>query len=270
MFLICTIANNPTQYASMKESFLQAGFDEEQCHYYLFDNSRSNFHDPYHVISTVMAQAAEPYVIFCHQDVLVNKEHGFDQLVDQIDTLNKRDAAWAIAGNAGGTEDMSLVMTLTDPYGQWHNDELPQKVHSLDENFLLLKTASQLRCSPELHGFHFYGLDLCLNAMRKHNTCYVINFHLTHMSAGNTSSDDFAKALERFKAAWNPRFTLCLIKTTCAFFGLSRYALVRLLLKQQRILSWIVSHIRLYKLCSQYSRPRTKVRGGKPEFLSCS
>ena len=245
-FLICTISNKREQYEEMKSSFVQAGFDEECCRYALFDNSCANAHDPYGTINKAVAEATEPYVIFCHQDVLLDKGAGFDDLVKQLHALDALDPRWAIAGNAGHTEDLALIIKIDDPNGVHNNGQFPHKVYSLDENFFVIKTASALRCSSSLSGFHLYATDLCLQAMSRDLSCYVLDFRLTHLSAGNPESPDFYKALAALKRHWNQSFTLCLIQSPCTFFYLSRSRIIRRLLWSARIMGWLRRHIGVY------------------------
>ena len=244
----------------MKSSFLQAGFTEEKCRYQVFDNSIENCYDPYQTITHVLATATEPYVLFCHQDVLLNKGVGFDHLVSQLDSLSRLDPQWAIAGNAGSAEDLAIVIKITDPNGVFDTGNLPQKVCSLDENFLVLRTDAHLRCSEALSGFHLYASDLCLQAMRRGFSAYVIDFHLTHLSGGNSESADFKQSLTRFQQNWNPAFTLCLMNTPCTmltFFTLSRSGVIRRLLRSARVLGWIKRHIKAYV---QISHAKKQVR----------
>lgn len=245
-FRICTISNNPKQYEEMKASFLDAGFDERRCRYEVFDNSQANEHDPYQIISVVMSKAAEPYIIFCHQDVLANKGDGFDKLMNELQKLTDIDQDWAVAGNAGCTEDLYPAFNLDDPNGPHRFDRFPQRTISLDENFLVLRTKSGIRCSNDLNGFHLYGTDLCLQSARRGMSCYVINFLVTHLSSGNTGFD-FQQSLTRFVHNWNPMFNLCLLQTPCSSsFYLSRSRVVRRLLRSERVMAQIKAHMGIY------------------------
>lgn len=246
MFQICTITNNPTQYAEMKDSLIQAGFTEDKCRYKVFDNAAANQHDPFRTINTVMAETMEPYVIFCHQDILLSEGHGYNQLATQLEILNKRDPEWAVAGNAGHTENLSYSARITDPSGIYYHGDLPASVCTLDENFLILRTASNIRCSLNLSGFHFYATDLCLQALQHRQGCYVIDFHLRHLSQGNIGSADFAKCLTAFKQHWNRAFTLCLIQTPCTFLFLSRSRVIHRLLNTPSVIAWNRRHIGAY------------------------
>ena len=238
----------------MKSSLVAAGFSEDRCRYQVFDNSRSNLHDPYQTINKVMAEAAEPYVIFVHQDVLFDKGDGFHQLMDRLNALDALDPKWAIAGNAGCTAGLGPIVRINDPTGYQSYESLPEKVYSLDENFLVMKTSSNLRCSEALQGFHLYATDLCLQATRRDLSCYVIDFLITHLSAGNFTSEDFQRSTTRFIQHWNPSFSLCLVRTPCTFFYLSRSRVIRRLLFSARILNWLKAHMQVYTRAARIKR----------------
>jgi hypothetical protein len=228
MFHICTIANNLLQYQAMKFSFQEAGFDETRCRYSVFDNSQGNIYEPYSTFNTIRLETVEPYIIFCHQDVLLNQGHWFDKLVKILEELDKLDAKWAVVGNAGINNNYQSVVKITDPNStpNWRGD-FPQKVHSLDENFLVIKSSTKIACSPELKGFHFYGTDLCLNAIQKGYSSYVVNFHLTHLSGGNLNQC-FWELQENFHQKWSSEFNFGYVKTiTGVVIFLSKYKVIK-------------------------------------------
>ncbi len=238
-FHICTIANDLQQYEEMKSSFISVGFDPEKCRYSLFDNSEANKFDPYQTFNTIKSTTVEPYIIFCHQDVRMDRGDGIEHLLKLIDELNASDDRWAIAGNAGINNRYQAVVRITDPNNtiNW-GGEFPQSVHSLDENFLVIKTATAISSSTDLSGFHFYATDLCLNAISKQHTCYVINFHLTHLSGGNLGSA-FLQAQERFNEKWCNKFLFCYVRTiTCVTMCFSKSKILRTIGAQQKFQDW--------------------------------
>lgn len=241
LFHICTVANKLTQYEEMKTSFLQAGFDENRCRYSLFDNSNGNVYEPYETFNTIRLNTIEPYIIFCHQDILVNQGHGFARLVQVLEELDQLDPNWAVAGNAGFNNNYEGVARITDPNQtpNW-SGEFPQQVHSLDENFLVIKTSTNISCSKELRGFHFYATDICLNAIIKGYSCYVIDFHITHLSGGNLNQD-FWNAQANFSSKWRQKFNFCYVRTTCVPLCLSKYKILQFLGSRNRVMHWCLS-----------------------------
>jgi hypothetical protein len=227
----------------MKSSFIEAGFDKDKCRYSLFDNSNKNIYEPYSTFNAVRFTTVEPYIIFCHQDVLLNQGHGFCQLVKLLEELNKLDGNWAVLGNAGYNNNYEYVLKITDPNCTpiWTGD-FPQRVHSLDENFLVIKSSANIACSPELRGFHFYATDLCLNAIVKGYSCYVIDFHLTHLSKGNLNQA-FWDVQAMFQRRWNREFDFCYVKTPMrTIFFLSKYRAIRYIFARGRVTQWCLSN----------------------------
>jgi hypothetical protein len=248
LFHICTLMNNPTQYGNMKSSFLAAGFDEERCRYTVLDNSNCNTHEPYSAINLALKETSEEYLIFCHQDILIDRGDDIEHLLQQFDNLSQQYPDWAIVGNAGGTDTLRLARKITDPHGEGASGHLPRRVQSLDENFLVIKTGALLRCSPELNGFHLYGTDLCLDAITKGFTCHVVDFHLTHLSAGDANNQSFKDALAALQRVWNNHFRFCYVKTCCGALFLSKYALLRRYFGSPKMVDWVVDHSKIYSL----------------------
>jgi hypothetical protein len=258
LFHICTIANSPEQYTKMKSSFIAGGFDEQRCRYSLFDNSTGNLHDPYVTLNHIQTITPEPYIVFCHQDILLDQGHGLEQLLQVLNELEHRDPEWAIAGNAGLNTHYELVAKINDPSTPNWIGSLPQQVYSLDENFFVIKASVKIDCSSDLKGFHFYATDLCLNAILQGHSCYVIDFHLTHLSAGNLNLV-FDQAKETFYRKWCHKFNFCYIQTTCTqVMILSRYKLLRYLGSRDRIKNLFLNHSYLHPFILPYRWHLTK------------
>lgn len=217
----------------MKSSFIAAGFTEDRCRYTLLDNSTGNIYNPT-AFNTVKFNTEEPYIIVCHQDILLNQGDGFDKLVGILKELDTFYPQWAIAGNAGVNQKHGFVSKITDPnshyYPKWVRG-FPYEVQSLDENFLVIRNSAPIACN--ISTFYFYGHELCLDAITKGHKCYVIDFHLTHLSPGKYNHDGqsyFSKAIESFHSKWNPQFvfryyTPVYAPTMC----FSRYKVLRII-----------------------------------------
>jgi hypothetical protein len=248
---ICTLVTDTKQYQTMKSSFLSAGFDEARCLYTVFDNTLSNQWDPYAVISSVLAGIEDGasgdrprYIIFCHQDVQLDQGHGINELTTALKALEVLDSKWAVAGNGGVTDGLKTIRHISDPFGISFMETLPARVLTLDENLLIVKPGTGLRCSPEMSGFHLYGTDLCLNALMRGYRAYVVDFKLTHLSRGNVD-EVFYAVLQKLQAAWNRRFIGALVASPCITFVLSRFAPVSSVLSRSRTANFFRSHPRL-------------------------
>lgn len=260
-YKICTLVTDIAQYNSMKSSFLSAGFDDARCSYSIFDNTAGNQWDPYAVINKVLAEAegeAEAerprYLIFCHQDVILDQGHGIEELSCALNALEKIDAKWAVAGNGGATRSLKIVRHLADPIEVSFTESLPARVLTLDENLLIVKTGVGLRCSAEMTGFHLYGTDLCLEAFVRGYSAYVVDFKLTHLSSGNLD-EKFYGALQKLQMVWDKRFVGAFVASPCITFVLSRFAPVRRVLKSGRVYRFVQAHPRLNSLMVAFNQP---------------
>src|SRR5258708_25808353 len=84
-FAICTLINDRDQYSEMRRSFECAGFADSQ--FLTFDNTDGNQFDPYRVITQVLADPPAPYIIYCHQDVRLDRGEGFARIAEIIQEM---------------------------------------------------------------------------------------------------------------------------------------------------------------------------------------
>ena len=129
-----------------------------------------------------------------------------EDLASRVHELDRLDPTWVVAGNAGGGRT-EIVLNISDPHGTFWHDDLPRKVNSLDENFLILNTKKSRAARRPCPGF-IYGTDACLNALKDGGACYVVDFRLTHLSAGGLSG--YWESIERFRETWSPQFLAAL------------------------------------------------------------
>jgi len=114
-----------------------------------------------------------------------------------------------------------LALRITDPHGADRRvGSLPQRVMSLDENFIVVKRSARLGFSRDLTGFHLYGADICLLADILGHSAYVVDFHLRHLSAGSKSVS-FRAAERAFVAKWNRALRPRCVQTTCTLLAIS-------------------------------------------------
>jgi hypothetical protein len=235
VFTICTISNDLAQYQAMRDSFLAAGFDETRCDYRLLDNTLRNVHDPFEVLSSVSKEAAGHFVIVCHQDVRIDRGAGFAELLQRLNELSAVDPTWAVAGNYGVTPRQRGTGTVFDPNGTSQPGPFPQKVLSLDEDFLVIPSGIPVRCSSSMRGFHLYGTDICLNAAAVGRSSYVIDFPLSHLSGGKTAQEAFRQAVDKMIETWNARFVVAIVGTPNTTLRLSRWRPVRAMLRSTKV-----------------------------------
>ena len=211
-YSICTLVTRASEYEDMIRSFKAKGFNDKNTEFLYISNINNNQYDGYTGLNHMLNTAVGKYIILCHQDILLN----FDDEVALgkcISELNEKDKNWALAGNAGG-DSKKRYRRITDPHGTSSIGRFPQKVKSLDENFIISNSRNRVALSGNLNGFHMYGTDLCLIADILGYSAYVINFHLQHNSPGNKDSS-FYKSEKALVSKYQNAFKLRLIKSSC-------------------------------------------------------
>jgi hypothetical protein len=255
IFNICTIANDLDQYAKMKESFIQAGFTNDKCRFTLYDNSHGNQFDPYSTITSMLGETEEPYLIFCHQDILVNQGDGVEKLVGLLAELDKLDPKWAIVGNAGCKDSCSIAAHFIDLTINVDCANLPKRVYTLDENFIVIKIGAKLACAQTLSGFHLYATDITLDALKKGYSAYVISFKIMHLSSGNRFSEAFYDCRKNIMNHWSPFFRYCMVSTPCgANLYFSKYSFVRNAIEKNNFIGQMLKNRRIYTLIVRTKR----------------
>ena len=224
-FSVCTLMTRPDQYAAMLRSYRAAGFGAD-CEFLCIDNSNGNVYDAFSGYNAFLVEAQGEYIILTHQDV----ELCFDDravLEERLDRLNALDAMWGACGNAGGVAVGEVAVRISDPHGDDRvSGDLPQRVFSLDENFIVARRDANLCLSRDLSGYHMYGPDLCVMADVKGDHCYVIDFHLRHLSGG-TLDGSFQAGADAFGRKYARAFRSRWIQTTVTAVFLSGTELLR-------------------------------------------
>jgi GT2 family glycosyltransferase len=164
-------------------------------------------------------------VVLAHQDVRL-KDGWFDKLESVINDLPDD---WGILGSAGisldysrgdigdwgGALNVDTVAVGTvydsdeaeDPY--WDGIKNITKVHCADECLLVLNKKTGLRFDAQFTGFHFYGVDLCLQARAAALGVYCCDLPITHYgkySASFTGDDRYWVYLRFLHNKWRLRF----------------------------------------------------------------
>lgn len=211
-FSVCTLVTDRAAHLAMQASFMAHGFGPDTAEFLHLDNSGGNHWCAYRGLAHFLATARGRVILFCHQDVRLIGD-GAAVLAARLAAL---DPSWAVAGNAGATAEGDLIIRITDPHGaDQRRGPFPTRVASLDENLLLIRADAGIAPSPDLHGFHLYGTDLCMAAAQAGRSAWVIDFHLHHLSPGRVDAG-FLDEQEAFERAWGRRLGhSARIRTTC-------------------------------------------------------
>lgn len=219
-FSICTLVTRKEEYNEMLTSFIDKGFDTSCCEYLYLDNSESNIFDAYSAYNLFLKLAKGKYIIMCHQDIILHAD-GIIALRNKLQELDHLDQNWGICGNAGAVVPNQVVYHITYPGAIFKNKgNFPQKVSSLDENFIIVKNNADLKVSTDLKGFHLYATDLCLQGELNGLSAYVIAFNLMHKSWGNKTPDFFVLR-EQLQKKYSRFFRSRWVQTNTTVFYLS-------------------------------------------------
>jgi hypothetical protein len=240
-FSICTLVTRHDEYERMLESCRQAGFGDD-CEYLHVDNSEGNAYEAYRAFNLFLQRAQGRYVIVCHQDVELRHDRRADleQRIAEVEALDPR---WALIGNAGCIDLEHRAIWISDgPSGRFYSrgERFPQRVQSLDENFILVRKDANLAVSADLDGFHFYGTDICVLADILGWNAYVVAFHLYHRSAGKVD-ESFHRLRTRVEQKYRRALRSRHVQTTMTRLYLSGHALGRALFGNavvRRVVRW--------------------------------
>ncbi len=238
-YSVCTLVTKKNEYLGMVDSFVKQGFNEKNTEFLFIDNSDSNNFEAYSGLNHLLNIAAGKYVILCHQDVVL--------MYDDESTLQKRlceldgiDDSWALAGNAGGINLRNLAIRITDLHDTFSRGNFPEKVLSLDENFIIVNRKNRVAFSGNLSGFHLYGADICILADILGYNSYVVDFHLKHNSKGVITSD-FLQNRQALISKYQSVFKSKFISTTCTRFFISSSKTLNYFLNTKHVLNVIRS-----------------------------
>jgi hypothetical protein len=228
-FSICTLVSKPSEYRAMIESFVKAGFTEDDCECIYADNSSNNEFEAFSGINHFLREAGGEFVIICHQDILISIDDR-KQLEDQINLVNKLDPNWAVLGNAGINNMYNISMIITHYDGKCiRMGQLPSKVQSLDENFLVIRASANLAVAGDLKGFHMYGSDLCLISECLGYSAYAINFHIVHYGKGHMD-ESFYQLSEELSNKYSNFFRGRYIRSTMTSLYISSNNMINLIM----------------------------------------
>jgi hypothetical protein len=212
-FSVCSLVKSPENYARLLDSFAQNGFTPENSEFLAADNRTENRFDGFSWTKAMLGHARGRYLIFCHDDVELISD-GHDALLARLAELDTLDPNWLIAGVAGGRWRVGrnnwkrLALHISDFVGDdRRHGNLPCRVESLDECFILMRRSRPVVSSYDLSGFHFYGPDICLQAEFLGGTAWAIDFHLRHHGRG-LKGPEFHQCRQDFirkHAAYQPK-----------------------------------------------------------------
>lgn len=211
IFSVCSLVRDVDKYDRLLDSFARLGFTFENSEFLAADNRHENQFDGYSWLKALLAESRGRYVIFCHDDIEL-LEQGYEALLELLIQLDQMDPTWLLAGVAGGCwrptkhHRTRVSLHISDNGGEnRRRGNVPSRVETLDECFILMKRSRPVISSYDLRGFHFYGPDLCLQAELLGGSAYTIDFHLRHHGNG-TKGPTFRASRQAFARKYSSFF----------------------------------------------------------------
>jgi hypothetical protein len=214
IFTIASLCRSSVSVASLNNKSKEVFPDNTE--YILLDNSKNEW-DCYRAISKFLTDAHGDYVVICHDDIDFGTLD-FSRILNQINMILKTDPLASVFGIAGvSSEDHSLIGHFFDSEDErlWGFGQ-GTKASSLDEVFLIVRNGLGITVSDHLKGYHFYGTDLCLNAMQNGFSCHVIDFPILHISSGSLN-ENFFQARDNYEKHLRERNLSSIVRTTCTY-----------------------------------------------------
>lgn len=152
-----------------------------------------------------ISESAADVVVLVHQDVYLPA--GFlARLRAEIASLEREDPDWGVLGVIGLDAD-SVVrgQTWSSGIGDLVGVQVQtaQRIVTLDEVILIVRTASGLRFDEDLPGFHMYGADIVQTARKAGIASYVANLPLVHHSRPVVRLDaSYRRAYRHLQRKW--------------------------------------------------------------------
>lgn len=189
--------------------------------------NHNNLYSASNALNICLDAANSDIVIFAHQDVKLLPSW-FDILSS---TVNKLPEDWGILGSAGidlqykredigkwgGARNVKTVAVGTvydndpeisgDPY--WDGAKELTQSHCADECLFILNKKTGLRFDAQFTGFHFYGVDICLQARSAAYSVYCSHLPIVHYgkySASFSGDKKYWVYLRYLHNKWKLRF----------------------------------------------------------------
>lgn len=165
--------------------------------------NNNNLYSASNALNIGIDAAKSNVLIFAHQDIRLLGDW-FELLEDWI-ALASED--WAVIGSAGiglqfgrsdigrwgGAKNVDTVAVgtvfdsdiATEPY--WNGIKELTKTHCVDECLFVLNKSSGLRFDTQFTGFHFYGVDICLQARAAAYSVYCAHLPIIHYGQYSSS-----------------------------------------------------------------------------------
>ena len=180
-----------------------ASLKNQTCKYNLIpvDNiGNKNFNSCAAAYNSVIDQVNTKYLIFSHQDILLNDNNALEKFLKYFEQININD----MLGVAGVKFDTPGLFANLNNAGDFKFKNLMQ-VDVFDECFFggysehfKINKFDEILCD----NWHLYAVDMCLKNLIAHNKNYICDINIKHLSPGKLNfafRKGFYKLLRHYK-----------------------------------------------------------------------
>jgi hypothetical protein len=164
-----------------------------------------------------LEQSVSEWVCCIHQDVRL-PEGWIDRVERELGGLPPN---VAVAGVVGTDMQSRFIGHIVDPNGHSRWRQTSGAALTIDEVAIFVRRSSRLRFDASCPGFHCYGADISLAAIRKGLSVHVIDSPLLHLSTG-TKDAAYGQASKWLLEKWSANFRAS-IPTPAGLHGERRY-----------------------------------------------
>jgi len=187
---------------------------------------QENFSSAAKAYNDAIRRSANDLIVFAHQD-MVFPETWIPQLERALSLLEVSDPNWGVLGVYGITKEGNR-------WGHIYSNGMgvigTVPVQTLDEIVLIIRKSSGLTFDERLNHFHFYGADICMEAMKRGMKCYTISVFSIHNTKFNlVLPKEFYDSYRTMKLKWKEVLP---IETTCVRISRSDFIMYRRRLRE--------------------------------------
>ena len=225
MFTIICIYNNKKIF----ETCLQESLNKQNAVFetIFIDNTLNEYKSAAKAFNEAMKKANGKYVIFSHQDIIIEDMHWLNEIEKVLDNLENI----GVVGVAGCKENEKGIYTNIrhgddNRYAGEYRVNSPIEVQTVDECLFIIpkKVLNQIQFDETIcYNWHFYATDFCLQSALVGFKIYVIPTEIYHMSDGNSLNLDYYKTAKKLYKKYKGSYKK--IRTTCSYWESSIYAL---------------------------------------------
>lgn len=235
IFSIVTLVNNKEQYLNFMEDLKKQKFNGN-FEVIALPNFNNEYSSAAEALNVGKDMAEGDYVFYCHQDLRV-PENWLQKIAININNLQSSNVGFIGMAGVLFTEDepkkkqdgaiyLSNLNSKKEKYSDVYRKLLGDvfEVQCLDELCIIGKRSDPFRFDEtNFNHYHWYGADICLQAIDAGKKNYAINSECFHISDGignfknQIHIDKYLEGLRKIYAKWSSKINK--FRTTTASFN---------------------------------------------------